>query len=92
MAKEPDIAVALADLMAQEKIPLRRRIQRVGHLIESNDLSAVSRGLDMSFKLDGSYVAEKVVVEVDFKAMQIDLNKAIEAMKAEQEIIDITEA
>ena len=28
-------------------------------LIESKDLSAVSRGLDMSFKLDGSYSPEK---------------------------------
>ena len=59
MAKDPDIEQALSDIMAQEAIPRRRRIQRLRDLIESKDLSAVSRGLDMSFKLDGSYSPEK---------------------------------
>jgi len=84
MAKEPDIEVALADLMAQEGIPIRRRIQRVGHLIESTDLSAVSRGLDMSFKLDGAYAAEKIHIEVDHVQLQVDVNKAIEQLRKEQ--------
>lgn len=59
MAKDPDISTALSDVMSQEGIPKRRRIQRLGDLIESNDLSAVSRGLDMSWKLDGSYVPDR---------------------------------
>ena len=52
MAKDPDVKEALSDVMAQEGIPQRRRIQRLGHLIESKDLSAVGKGLDMSWKLD----------------------------------------
>jgi hypothetical protein len=83
MAKDPDIEKALSDLMAQEAIPRRRRIQRLRDLIESQDLSAVSRGLDMSWKLEGAYAAEKVLVAVDFPQMQVDLAKACEAMRAE---------
>lgn len=94
MAKEPDIEVALADLMAQEGIPRRRRIQRVRDLIESQDLSAVSRGLDMSWKLEGAYAAEKVLIEVNHVQLRVDLDKAIEMLRAEQglepgEAIDI---
>ncbi|MFH1912376.1 MAG: terminase small subunit [Pseudomonadota bacterium] len=92
MSKEIEIETALSDLMAQEAIPRRRRIQRLRDLIESKDLSAVSRGLDMSWKLEGAYAAERVIVEVDHVQMVVDLNKAIEAMKAEQGIIDISEA
>ncbi|MCX5825639.1 MAG: terminase small subunit [Deltaproteobacteria bacterium] len=98
MAKEPDIATALADIMAQEGIPLRRRIKRVRDLIESADLSAASRGLDMSFKLDGAYAAEKIQVQVDHVQLKVDLNKAIEALRKEQglepgaKIIDIPSA
>jgi predicted transcriptional regulator len=62
MAKDPDIGQALSDIMAQEAIPRRRRIQRLRDLIESQDLSAVSKGLDMSWKLDGSYAPEKIDV------------------------------
>lgn len=62
MAKEPDVRQALSDIMAQEAIPRRRRIQRLRDLIESKDLSAVSKGLDMSWKLDGSYAPEKIDV------------------------------
>lgn len=92
LAKDPDIEAALSDLMSQEGIPRRRRIQRLGDLIESNDLSAVSRGLDMSWKLEGAYAPERVSIEVDHVQLVVDLHKAIEAMKKEQDIIDVSEA
>jgi len=69
MTKDPDVELALADIMAQEAIPRRRRVQRLRDLIESHDLSAVSRGLDMSWKLDGSYSPEKHDVIVDIRAL-----------------------
>ena len=84
MAKEPDITTALADIMAQEGIPLRTRIQHLKRLIESNDLSAVSRGLDMSWKLDGAYAAEKIQVQVDHVQLKVNLDKAIDALRKEQ--------
>ena len=69
MTKDPDVELALADIMAQEAIPRRRRVQRLRDLIESHDLSAVSRGLDMSWKLDGSYSPEKPTTIVDIRAL-----------------------
>jgi len=84
MAKEPDIEKALSDIMAQEGIPRRRRIQRLRHLIESQDLSAVSRGLDMSWKLEGAYAPERVNIEVDHRQLVVDLGKACEALRKEQ--------
>jgi predicted transcriptional regulator len=81
MAKEPDIETALSDIMAQEAIPRRRRIQRLRDLIESKDLSAVSRGLDMSWKLEGAYAAEKVQVEVDHIQLKVDLDKVVERLR-----------
>ena len=59
LSKDPDVQVALSDLMAQEEIPRRRRIQRLKDLIESKDPSVVSKGLDLSWRLDGSYAPQK---------------------------------
>ena len=39
LSKDPDIQLALADLMAQEEISRRRRIQRLRDLVESKDLT-----------------------------------------------------
>jgi hypothetical protein len=80
MSKEPEIETALADIMASEGLTRRRRVQRLKALVESKDLGAASRALDMSFKLDGSYVTEKPFIQVDFKQMQVDVDKAIDAM------------
>jgi len=79
MQKDPDVTLALTDLMAQEAIPRRRRIQRLRDLIESADLSAVSRGLDMGFRLEGAYAPERVNIEVDHRQLVVDLGKACEA-------------
>ena len=43
MSKEPEIEVALADIMASEGIPKRRRIQRLRDLIESRVLAAAKK-------------------------------------------------
>lgn len=89
MAKDPDISTAVSDLMAQEGIPKRRRIQRLGDLIESNDLSAVSRGLDMSWKLTGEYAPEKIDAIVDYRSLNIgatisELRELLAGAKTEQ--------
>jgi hypothetical protein len=97
MSKEPDITTALADILAQEGLPIRTRIQHLRRLIESNDLSAVSRGLEASFKLDGSFQREPIRVEVDVRTLQVNLHDAIEAMRREQglgpgDVINIPDA
>ena len=65
LSKEPDVAVAMADLMAQEGIPRRRRVQKLKDMIECKDLSVVGKGLDMGFKLAGDYAPVQVEVDVD---------------------------
>ena len=84
MQKDPDVTLALTDLMAQEAIPRRRRIQRLRDLIESKDFSAVSRGLDMSWKLEGAYAPEMVIIPIDHRQLVVDLGKACEALRKEQ--------
>lgn len=58
LSKEPDVNIAIQDLLAQEGIPRRRRIQRLRDMIECSDMSAVGRGLDMANKLTGEYAPE----------------------------------
>lgn len=83
MAKDPDVEQALCDIMAQEAIPRRRRVQRLRDLIESKDLTAVSRGLDMSWKLDGSYAPENKGNTYNFT--QININESNGVVEREEE-------
>jgi len=59
MARDPDVNLAIQDLMAQEGIPKRRRVQRLRDMIECADLSVAGRGLDMGFKLAGDYAPQQ---------------------------------
>ena len=82
LSKDPDVQTALFDLMAQEAIPRRRRIQRLRDLIESKDLTAVSKGLDMSWRLDGSYAPDKHLV---LSASYPEIVKKLEEIDKEEE-------
>ena len=67
----PDIGLAIQDLMAQEGITRRRRIQRLRDMIECPDLSVAGKGLDMSFKLSGDYSPERIeiITDVEIRAL-----------------------
>ncbi len=65
LMKDPDINKAIHDLMYSEGLGKRRRIQRLRDMIECQDMSAVGKGLDMSFKLAGDYSPEKFEVISD---------------------------
>lgn len=54
--RDEDMHVALGDLLAQEGIGRRRRVQRMAELIESRDTSAACRMLELAAKMDGSLV------------------------------------
>jgi len=62
LSGDPDIQKAIHDLMHEEGIGRRRRVQRLRDVIESKDLGIVSRGLDMANKLTGDYASEKIDV------------------------------
>ena len=59
LMREVDVGIAIHDLLAQVGIPKHRQVQRLRDLIESNDLTAVGRALDMSWRLNGSFSHEK---------------------------------
>lgn len=46
-------------------------------MIESNDLTAVGKGLDMSWKLDGGYAPEKI----DFGGQIASIHATIKELK-----------
>lgn len=56
LAKDPDISLAVSDLLAQVGLTKRRRAERLRDMIECPDLSIVGRGLELSYKLDRSMV------------------------------------
>lgn len=92
LSKDPDINLAIQDLLAQEGIPRRRRIQRLRDMIESQDLSIAGKGLDLSFKLTGDYAPEKIDSFVDYRSLNLSATLAdLKALRAEQNAkVDIT--
>lgn len=99
LMQDPDVKVAIRDLLAQEGIPLRRRVQRLRDMIECPDLTVAGKGLDMSFKLDGSYAPERHEVIIEHSQIIADLRAAQERLRqagvmindeAIKEAIDVT--
>jgi len=88
MMKDEDIKLAINDLLAQEGLSRRRRIQRLKDVIESNDLSAVTRGLDMSFKIGGEYAPERIEVDVDIKQLSMSWSEALQMVRDQGRLID----
>jgi predicted transcriptional regulator len=73
MAK-PGIQMSITELMEYCGIDKPYRIRRLKNIIDCHDLNIAHKGLDMSFKLDGSYAAEKHlhgVVSVDEILMDV---------------------
>ncbi len=90
---EPDIRIALADLMAQCGLTRRSRIHRLSDIVNAKDLAIASRGLDLSFKLDGSY-APIQIENVPFDAALIsasvkELRQMLEEQSEEAKTIDL---
>ncbi len=76
MAK-PEIQMSITELMEYCGIDKPYRIRRLKQIIDSSDLNIAHKGLDMSFKLDGSYADEKHlhgVVSIDEILMNVHRN------------------
>ncbi|MBS3920057.1 MAG: HTH domain-containing protein [Deltaproteobacteria bacterium] len=58
MAK-PEIQMSVTELMDYCGVNKMYRIKRLKDIIDSPDLGIAHKGLDMSFRLDGSFAAEK---------------------------------
>jgi predicted transcriptional regulator len=53
--KDPDVAVAIQDLLHQEGVGRRKRVQRLKDMILCPDLTVVGRGLEMANRMAGEY-------------------------------------
>jgi len=87
MAKEEDVNLAMADLLAQVGLTKRRRAERLADMINCSDLSVVGRGLELSYKLDKS-MSEQINVGItpdDIRALIASL-----PIPDTPEVIDIT--
>lgn len=95
LMKEPDVATAISDLLAQEGLSKRARIKRLSEVVNAKDLAIASRGLDLSWKLDGSYAPTQVDVQVyDSHAVSqavAEVKAMIEKAQQQAEAIEITD-
>lgn len=93
LMRDPDISVAISDLMAQSGIPRRRRIERLRDMIECPDLSVVGKGLDMSFKLAGDYAPERIEVISDHEIRMLiaTISNPAEQDREEVQAIEVSD-
>lgn len=61
LMKDPDVKMAISDLMAAEGLTRRYRIKRLKECIDHRDPNVRIKALDQSWKLDGSYAPEKSI-------------------------------
>jgi hypothetical protein len=74
MAK-PEIKMAIDELMEYHGIGRSYRIKRLRYLIDHQDPNIVHKGLDMSYKLDGSYKSDdNEGTTYNFTQVNIDLS------------------
>lgn len=77
LSHEPDIELAIQDLMAQEGISRRYRVQRLRTVINAKDLGIAAKGLDLANKLTGEYAAEKIAVAAAVADVSPELQRMI---------------
>ena len=80
LMQKPDIQTAVAELMQEEGLTRRYRVQRLKSHIDHPDPNVSLKGLDQSWKLDGAYAAEKHVHVVSYT----DMTKNLEEIRAKR--------
>jgi len=75
LMSKPDVQTAVADLI-ESHMPKTYRIRRIKDHVEHPDPNVSLKGLDMSFKLDGSYPPQKNLnMNLNINASPVDLDK-----------------
>jgi transposase len=91
LMQKDDIKIAIAELMDIFGLTRGYRINKLKSHIDHIDPGVSLKGLDMSFKLDGLYAAEKRVVEVDYNTLTMEIKQIdIEIARLENELKRIT--
>ena len=84
MMKDPDVSIAIQDLLHQEGLGRRDRIRRLKALVMSKDLSVAGKGLDMAFKIAGEYAPEQIDMNTRIMSVHADLAAIRALMKAQE--------
>jgi len=79
LMQKPDIQTAVAEIMQEEGLTRRYRVQRLKFCIDHPDPNVSLRALDQGWKLDGAYAPQKV--EIDIHALHADI-QAVRAIQA----------
>ena len=75
---KPEIQISITELMDYCGIDKSYRIRRLKQIIDASDLNIAHKGLDMSFKLDGSYAPEKHLHgEVPINEMLMNIHRSL---------------
>jgi hypothetical protein len=68
--QKPDIQTAVAELMQEEGLTRRYRVQKLKSHIDHPDPNVSLKSLDQSWKLDGAYVEKHVHVHASYEEMK----------------------
>jgi len=92
LMQKPDIQTAVAELMQEEGLTRRYRVQKLKGHIDHADPNVSLKGLDQSWKLDGAYTEKHVHVHATYADMTRDLQKIREKRKQLEAELGITDA
>ncbi|MFZ4438348.1 MAG: hypothetical protein ACOYOS_07975 [Syntrophales bacterium] len=81
LARDPDVSLAMSDVLHQEGIGRRPRVRRLRDVINSNDLGIVTRGLTLAAQMSGDMQPERVEISVDFPELQRQMFEAADRLR-----------
>ncbi|MFZ4439422.1 MAG: hypothetical protein ACOYOS_13415 [Syntrophales bacterium] len=78
---DPDVQRAIHDLLHEEGIGRRYRVQRLKAVINSSDLGLCAKGVEIANKMVGDYLPEKLTVEINFPELQRQMFEAADRLR-----------
>jgi DNA-binding Lrp family transcriptional regulator len=91
LMQKPDIQTAVAELMQEEGLTRRYRVQKLKGHIDHPDPNVSLKGLDQSWKLDGAYTEKHIHVHATYEDMTknlAELQKKRRQLEVELGIVD----
>jgi DNA-binding Lrp family transcriptional regulator len=91
LMQKPDIQTAVAELMQEEGLTRRYRVQKLKGHIDHPDPNVSLKGLDQSWKLDGAYTEKHVHVHATYEDMTknlAEIQKKRRQLEVELGIVD----
>jgi transposase len=91
LMQKDDVKIAIAEMMEIYGLTRGYRINKLKSHVDHVDPSISLKAIDQSWKLDGSYAAEKHTVEVDYKTVTMEIKQIdIEITRLEDELKRLT--